>query len=469
MRTCGRVARVQALVLLIMGMWLGVLGCDPKPEPTVAATPSEQTATRVDPFNPPLPPAEPPVDPNAPDPAEPVAPDDEDEDPNAPIDPADPLAGMDDETPATPVSTTPALTGDCVLRGAPKRVWSAPATPAITATAEAFVVAGYVTKDATESVFVVRANAAGLPQPLVSLPVAQAQTRARLAAPGLATNVDGSVTLVMIDGLGAVSATTIATDHPNGAGVSKPIAVGGDTRFSPAVRGYGQQTLLAWTDGRATPMRVWTTRIDQKGVVAPAIDLTQTSMGAAAPTFIDGSNPPELLFVDPRAALSTLVRVAFKPDASPGEAQVVVPLNSVRTPPQLAAARGGNRTWTAFTALGTSATTAVGLLSIEPVPSTPEALVPGTAYGDLSVSAVASADAALFAADTPLAPGKNTPRRVHVTRVTDAGRGAPTSIEGPGGNANHAAIARGRDGTVAVAFDNATGVYVAFLRCESTP
>lgn len=444
-----------------------VVGCDPKAEPTVATTPTAPTP-HVDPFNPPMPPAEPPLDPNAPDPAEPLPPDDGDEDPNAPIDPADPLGGMDEDAPSAPTAALPALTGDCVLRGAPKRVWPHGAIPAITATSQAFVIAGYETKDARERLFVLRASATGLPQPLVSLPLPEAPVRVRVAGPGLTTNVDGSVMLVAIDGLGAVTARRVATDHPNGAGPSTPIADGGDTRFTPAVTSYGERTLIAWTDGRATPMRVWTTRIERNGNVAAPIDLTQTSMGAAAPTFIDGSNPPELLFVDPRAALSTLVRVAFKTDASPGDAHVVVPLNSVREPPQLAAARGGNRTWAAFTAIGTSATTAVGLLSIEPVPSTPEGLVPGTAYGDLSVAAVATPDAAVFAADTPTAPGRNTPRRVHVTRVTDQGRGQPTSIDA-GGGANHAAIARAGDGTIAVAFDNDSGVYVAFLRCESTP
>ncbi len=467
MRTCGRVARVHAFVSVIVVLAVWFSGCDPKAEPTVAPTP--QPSPTVDPFNPPLPPEEPPVDPNAPDPAEPVPPDDEDEDPNAPIDPADPLAGMDEDQPATSASTTPALRGDCVPAAAPKRVWPRAAISAITATADAFVVAGYDAHEGREQVFVARIARTGLPQPLVTLPVTQASARPRVAAPGLATNADGSVTIVTIDGQGAVTARTVTTDRPNGAAPSKPIATGGDTRFAPAVAGYGQKTLIAWTDGRATPMRVWVSVIDAKGAVSEPRDLTQTSMGAAAPTFISGSNPPELLFVDPRAALSTLVRVAFKADATPGEAQVVVPINSIRQPPQLAAARGGNRTWTAFTAMGTSATTAIGLLSIEPAPSTPEALVPGTAYGDLHVAAVATADAAVFAADTPVAPGKDTPRRVHLTRVTDQGRGQPTSIEGPGGTAHHAAIARGQDGTLAVSFDNDSGVYVAFMRCDSAP
>lgn len=466
-QTCGRVSRVHALPLLIVILCLGLLACDPKAEPTVATTPS---APAVDPFNPPPPPDEPPVDPNAPDPAEPLPP--EDEDPNAPIDPADPLAGMDEDAPTAagaPTTALPALTGDCVLRGAPKRVWPHRSIAAITATSQAFVVAGYETKDAREQIFVLRVAATGLAQPLVSLPLPHAAKQARVAGPALTTNVDGSVTVVAIDGHGAITARRVATDHPNGAGTITALGEGGDLRFSPAVTAYGQRTLVAWTDGRATPMRVWTTRIEPNGTVSAPVNLTQTSMGAAAPTFIDGSNPPELLFVDPRAALSTLVRVAFKPDASAGEAHVVVPLNSVRQPPQLAAARGGNRTWAAFTAMGTAATTAVGLLSIDPVPTTPEALVPGTAYGSLSVAAVATADAAVFAADTPTAPGRDTPRRVHVTRVTDQGRGQPTSIEAGGGGANHAAIARAADGTVAVSFDNDSGVYVAFLRCDSTP
>jgi len=457
-----------------VGVVLWVVGCDPKPEPTVAPTPNGQEnapTIPVDPFNPPPPPEEPPVDPNAPDPADPVAPDDEDIDPNSPVDPTDPLADVDDDAPRSAASSLPALTGDCRLLSAPKRVWPHAAISSVTAVADAFMVSGYERTDSGEKVFVARVSRSQLPQPLITfpLPAAVGPVRARVAPPGLATNADGSVTLVWMDAQGNVRARTVASDRPNGAGAEKVIAEGGDTRFAPAVAAYGLKTLIAWTNGRATPMRVWTTVIDEKGVVGTARDLTQTSMGAAAPTFLSGSNPPELMFVDPRAALSTLVRVPFKPDATPGEAQVVVPINSIRQPPQIAVARGGDRTWAAFTALGTSATTAVGMLSIEPVPSTPEALVPGTAYGDLHVGAVASADAALFVADTPTAPGKDTPRRVHLTRVTDAGRGQPTSIAGPDGTGHHGAIARGQDGTVAVSFDNDSGVYVAFLSCDATP
>ena len=67
-----------------------------------------------------------------------------------------------------------------------------------------------------------------------------------------------------------------------------------------------------------------------------------------------------------------------------------------------------------YTGLGSASTSAVGLVSILPVPGTPEALVKGTAYGQLHVSAAAGPRSVLLAADAPTRPGKEPPHEIHV-------------------------------------------------------
>jgi len=138
----------------------------------------------------------------------------------------------------------------------------------------------------------------------------------------------------------------------------------------------------------------------------------------------------------------------------------------VSSPPQLAAASTSMGTWVGYTGLGGASTSAVGLVGIAPVPGSPEALVKGTAYGQLHVSATVAEKSAIFAADAAIGAGKHPPREVRVQLVGAEGAGTPTSIRGPGGHASRASVARDQNGAVLVTYNTDSGVYAALLRCD---
>ena len=88
-----------------------------------------------------------------------------------------------------------------------------------------------------------------------------------------------------------------------------------------------------------------------------------------------------------------------------------------------------------FTALGSAATSAVGLLRIEPGTGPVQALVRGTGYGRLQVDAAAGPRALVFAADAPRQKGARDEREVRVRQVDDRGMGPQLVLRGPDGTA----------------------------------
>jgi hypothetical protein len=137
----------------------------------------------------------------------------------------------------------------------------------------------------------------------------------------------------------------------------------------------------------------------------------------------------------------------------------------VSSPPRIAAASSSVGTYVAYTGLGSAATSAIGLVAIAPVPGSPQALVKGTGYGPLHVSAAAGARALLFAADAPTQPGKDPKHEIHVHVIGINGPGPAAVVRGPG-DASYAALARAEGGSVGLAFTAPAGVYVARLRCD---
>ena len=124
----------------------------------------------------------------------------------------------------------------------------------------------------------------------------------------------------------------------------------------------------------------------------------------------------------------------------------------------------------AYTAVGSAATTAVGLARLdESAPAA--ALVPGTGYGALHVD-VASLDEgrAVFVADAPQAAAPDAPRELHVRVLSSEGvLGEPAVVRAAEGTAERGRIAHAGGGVVAVAFTGVDGVHVAIGRCAVTP
>jgi hypothetical protein len=310
--------------------------------------------------------------------------------------------------------------------------------------------------------FLVHLDENALPEPITAFDITPPHPQPRVAPPGIASRDENDVMIAYTDGKGRLVARRLRIGR-GGTGPAIELATGVDTRFAPAVTTAQDLTLVAWTAG-TTPMQSHLAVIADDSIRSRH-NLTPSSMGAAAPSFVSGATPPVLVAVDARNGMSPILRVEIGNDGVPQPASVALPVGMVSSPPQLCAASSSSGTYVGYAGLGAAATSAIGLVSIAPIVGTPEALIKGTGYGQLTVSAVTAPRSVLIAADAPTAPAKDAPREIHVHVVGMQGAGPAAVIHGAGG-ASHAAIARSQSGIVAVAFTGSAGVYVARLRCD---
>ena len=353
--------------------------------------------------------------------------------------------------------------GGCALIDAGRRVWPAPGPVTIDALPRGFVVAGYALRDGRDQAFVVRVGDDGKPEPVTAFDIDPPHTQKRLAAPGLGARDDSAVLLATVDGAGKLSARSLRMG-PGGGGERLELASGVDTRISPSVAYSETRALIAYT-AASTPMRAKLVVLSNTGRLVATHDVTPESMSAAAASFVDGAQPPTLLAIDARDGLSPLLRIDVAGDGTPKPAQVVLPLSTVSTPPRLSAASASIGAHVLYTGMGSAATSAVGLVSIEPIVGRPSPFVPGTGYGALHISTAAAPAAVVLAAEVPTAPTKDAPREIHVALITRRGQSKALVLPVPGG-ASHSSLARDAHGTIALAFSAPSGVYVARLRCD---
>jgi hypothetical protein len=384
-------------------------------------------------------------------------------------DPADPLANLEAadalDSAAAPLNSDvkPPLRG-CAVVHAGRRVWPTPGPANVVSLGRGFAVVGYASKDEHDQLFLVHLPASGQPEPITALDIQPPHPQPRVAPPGVSARGENDLMVAFTDGKGELFARRLRIGR-GGMGPRVALGKGVDTRFAPAVTHHEDRVLVAWTKG-STPMQTHLAVIDDEGKVGARSDLTPTSMGASAPSFISGASPPSVLTIDARDGVSPIVRTDLGADLKPGEDEVAVVAGMVSSPSELAGASSTMGTWVAYTGLGSAATSAVGLVPIAPVPGSPQALVKGTAYGPLHVAAVAAPRALIFAADAPTEPGKDPPHEIRVHVVDAEGPGDATVLKGPGGRAEHVSIARDDSGMVGVAYSADSGVHVALLRCD---
>ncbi|MFW6023729.1 MAG: hypothetical protein ACOC9O_03190, partial [Myxococcota bacterium] len=356
--------------------------------------------------------------------------------------------------------------GGCAEVGDRAVVWPRPGAVAVGVHRSGFVVAGHApgTDEGEEEVFVARVAPQGRPAPLSRATVAPPSDAEHRAAPGLL--VDGTRAWVAsVDGKGALGVARLDLDRPGAPLRFNPVAEGADTRFAPSLVRIGDGVSIAWVDGQGTPMRVQVTRVDLRGKATSTHEVTLEAMGAAAPVFVDGASSPVLVFIDPRAGMSPIVRVPMGSDGVPRAGRVALSVGQATEPPHLAAAATPQGVAVAYTAIGSGATTAVGLVQLGAPSRAPTPLVEGTGYGALSVAATALPSAALFVAEAPTARDRQASRRLHVRRVDAAGAGPALALESST-TATRPAVARRSDGTVVVAFATEDDVRAAFVRCD---
>ncbi|MCC7540633.1 MAG: hypothetical protein IT379_30740 [Deltaproteobacteria bacterium] len=415
----------------------------------------------------------------------PELPDDGDDDGNLPVEGAPSTGGATAAVPTgvtSPSATSTAPSGTCVVVDPPLRVWAAPAPPALVTDAGAALVAGYTVDGGHDVVFVAEWSPGRPPAPLRRIALAgNAPADRRTAPPSLLALGDRRIVLAHAEASGRLALREIRRGDPVGAGErTVTVGQGADLRFAPALARIGDHIAVAWTDGRATPMRLRLAILDAAlAPSGPERDVTPVSMGAAAPSFVVGAVPPLLLFIDPRRGISPIHRLALGADGPVGESRVIVSTGVAPDRPVVAGALAGDRPLVAWSVIGRAATTAVGLARLDSAWTAyarpPEPLVPGTAYTPLSVSTVRLEQAhAVFATDQPTAatptPSGAAIREAAVqigVRVVaaDGALRAPLTVAGPDGTARGAALASFGGRRVALSFRDGGGTYVSRLDC----
>jgi hypothetical protein len=358
--------------------------------------------------------------------------------------------------------------GCVAITRAPTRVLAEGGPASLVSTRSGFVVAGYVSAPAGESVSVVRLSPSSPTTPVATLPLGAASASPRLVPPAMATLDDGRVMIAATDVRGEVRAGVLGVSASSMRPALASLGRGADLRFSPAIAPLrGGAAAIAWTDGSGTPMRVRMAVVRFDGRVTATHDLTPESLGASAPVATRVADVPEFVFLDARGGLSPVVRVALDEEGAPRPPTIERPLSTVSEPARLAAGNLGARRLVAYTAIGRAATSAIGVVELggtaPPVP-----LVPGEGYGPLHLAAVSAPAAVVFGVTRPragIAPTERFHASAEVRLVDDAGPGPALAIGAPDEPVSHLALARAEDGTLGVAVTSASGVSVSWLRC----
>jgi hypothetical protein len=354
-----------------------------------------------------------------------------------------------------------------ILDGAPARIWSEPGPTSIAALGNTFVAAGYALDRQGEQLRVAALSPGKPPQTLRTVRLSPAAPHfVRSARPGIAGKGRNQVYFAIIEATGSVQVGSALTDSAVQNGWFVQVSDNADPRFAPALAVVGDLLAVAWTARTAMPMRTDLALLDGKGRIVKQHEIAPPAMGAAAPVFVAGIQPPVLLVVDAREGYSPLLRVKLSKEGTPGTPEIRIPISMVFDPPELTAASGSSGTYLVYTGMGGAATTAVGLVTVDPKPTPPQALVRGTAYGMLYVAATAAPRAPVFAVDVPQKPGVGAARQIELRIIDARGAGPAAVLRGPDGEASGAALARDPSGVLALAFSSPSGVHVAWARCD---
>ncbi|NOY93194.1 MAG: hypothetical protein GXP55_18570 [Deltaproteobacteria bacterium] len=360
------------------------------------------------------------------------------------------------------------VAGECTLLSRlPGRVWPGRGPSIVRAVGDTLLVAGYAQGPRGMQVYALRVLPDGRSQPLFSADL----TASRLprVPPGLATR-GARALLAWVDGgrLRAIRLSLAAS--AGGGGRTLELGRGADPRFSPAVSLQPRAVLVAYTDGSATPMHVRLLRLGLEDEIEARADVSLPHHGAAAPSFARGGQAasPRLYFLEPRSGISALYAVDFASDLSPRPARLVRPISSTYEPPRIAVASSPGVV--AYTALGSAATTAIGLLPLDDANRAPVALLRGSGFGLFGLDVALLPGAAVFAFGAPThpsspspGPANRAPHEIHVRLAAPAP--LPELVIRSAGGAESPSIAAGPGGLFALTYAASGGVYLRWLRC----
>ncbi len=383
----------------------------------------------------------------------------------------DPLAGLDDPEAleAAVPTTTSALDEDvdvptrgCAFadEGAVK-LWQRPGVARIVAIGDGFAIAGYARKEEGGEELFLLTQVPGQPAtPVLRADLEHPLQQARVAAPALAARDGGHVGLAFTDRRGQVRYARV--DVTTRRGNFLEVGSGADQRYAPAIAFRAADDLVAHADGSGDRSRVKLSRVIGGTQLGEGRDLTPDAGGATCPAVAGDA----LVFVDHREGLSTFYRVEL-PDGAP---TVLRATTHLYDPVAIAPVRFGEKWLVGYTAVGSAAASAVGLVVADGDRTPPPtAIVPSAGYGLLHVDAAKLGEHVVFAADAPTERPPESPRRVDVRVATPDGElGEAVAITGPETGPAGASMASVAvyEGTVGVVFRGADGVYLRLLRCD---
>jgi hypothetical protein len=223
--------------------------------------------------------------------------------------------------------------------------------------------------------------------------------------------------LSLVDARARLLAAT--ADH-QGLSAPRELAQGIDRRFAPAIALDQARVHYAYTRSVDEAMHtLWVTRSGERDS-APR-DLTPDGHGAAAATFMLGTERPTLVFIDAHAGISPLLELTFNRSGQPSESVVRTPVSQPYEPPLLSAVQWPTgQAEVVFSAVGRLAMTAIARVPLRKA-AEPTALSPSRGYGALAFAAALSSHRALFALEVPAASTPNAPRTL-VLKLLDGTR-----------------------------------------------
>ncbi len=385
----------------------------------------------------------------------------------------DPLAGLDEievvetlreDAVAGRLQNGNAEPGSCrLVDDAPTQVWPRRGVAAIVSTGEGFALAGYAKQDAGEEVFAVSLRSGEPPSPVLREELDLPAVEERMAPPGLSVFDSGHVGFAIVDGGSNARFAHVSLSAEPATWVD----LGGraDRRFSPALVMREGNHFVAYTESSEpnaegmTSMRIRLFGLEPTGRATARHLVVGPGGGATAATALED----HFYIIDPREGLSPVLKLV--PNVGDFEIEPLGAVANLADPAQIAAVSTDTTPLIAYVAMGSGATTAVGLVA-PGAGDPPQPIVPGQAYGRLRVAAARHGEARVFAAERAGEGGTaQTPRNVIVrVRTADGTLSNPLELDVPG-EAHHLGGIAVFEGTFAVSIGSEDGIFVRYVRC----
>ncbi len=283
---------------------------------------------------------------------------------------------------------------------------------------------------------------------------------------GLALGTHDSKLVIVVAACGVLYSSILPV--PNGHGSQPPltlsrIATNVDSRFAPVVLGdsaMGPGLQLAFVGVRADGTRGRIMSTDANARPRSIREINLPGMGASSPTAARSSDGTRVYFIDARSGVSPVLR------SDVDNVAVERSLTNVREPAEIVAIPVGDDTFLAYTAVGTAASSAIGLVKLGEWDA-PVAIVPGHGYGPVRVAATSlDRDTGIIVALRPSDTPASSPREVIVRVLDRDGLGADRVVALGGTSIDATAVTANGTTQIAVAFTTEDDSQIAWLDCR---